>query len=114
MGALVLVDEEEQSWGAIEQSLHAGSDEKLLLSPLGRHLARLPVHPRLGKILVYGTLLGCVGPVLSVAAAVGSVAARRRLGAGSGPGAAGREKEALPAAGGPGGLWEGVRCVEGS
>ena len=72
VGALVLVDEEEQSWGAIEQSLHAGSDEKLLLSPLGRHLARLPVHPRLGKILVYGTLLGCVGPVLSVAAAVGS------------------------------------------
>ena len=72
VGALTYVDEEEQGWGAIEQALAAGSDEKLVLAPLGRHLARLPVHPRLGKILVYGTLLGCVGPVASVAAAVGS------------------------------------------
>jgi len=56
----------------VEAALASGSDEKLALAPLGRHLARLPVHPRLGKMLVYGSLLGCVGPVVSVAAAVGA------------------------------------------
>lgn len=56
----------------MEAALASGSDEKLALAPLGRHLARLPVHPRLGKMLVYGSLLGCVGPVVSVAAAVGA------------------------------------------
>ena len=56
----------------MEAALASGSDETLALSPLGRHLARLPVHPRLGKMLVYGTLFGCVGPVASVAAAVGA------------------------------------------
>lgn len=40
------------------------------LTPLGRHLAALPCHPRLGKILVLGCLLGVEGPVLSIAAAM--------------------------------------------
>ncbi|KAH8067894.1 helicase [Aureococcus anophagefferens] len=63
VGALAhAVEGEDDSWAAMEASLGAGSDASLALTPLGRHLARLPVHPRLGKMLVYGTLFGCVGP----------------------------------------------------
>ena len=73
VGALAhAVEGEDDSWAAMEASLGAGSDASLALTPLGRHLARLPVHPRLGKMLVYGTLFGCVGPAASVAAAVGA------------------------------------------
>jgi len=40
------------------------------LTPLGRHLAALPCHPRLGKILVLGCLFGVPGAVLSICAAM--------------------------------------------
>ncbi|CAK9004851.1 unnamed protein product [Durusdinium trenchii] len=40
------------------------------LTPLGRHLAALPCHPRLGKILVLGCLLGVPSPCLSICAAM--------------------------------------------
>jgi len=40
------------------------------LTPLGRHLAALPCHPRLGKILLLGCLLSVPGPVLSICAAM--------------------------------------------
>ena len=43
---------------------------KLALTPLGFHLSRLPVEPRLGKMLVYGCVLGCLPPVLTAAAAM--------------------------------------------
>ncbi|KAJ7543734.1 hypothetical protein O6H91_09G050600 [Diphasiastrum complanatum] len=39
------------------------------LTPLGRTLAKLAVHPRFGKMLIYGTLLGCLDPLLTIAAA---------------------------------------------
>ena len=38
------------------------------LSPLGEHLAKLPVHPRLGKMLLYGSLFRTIHPILSVVA----------------------------------------------
>ncbi|KAF5835639.1 P-loop containing nucleoside triphosphate hydrolase protein [Dunaliella salina] len=41
-----------------------------VLTPLGHHLAQLPVDPRLGKLLVLGCVLGCLGPAASVAAAM--------------------------------------------
>lgn len=50
--------------GALDPSQHDG------LTPLGRHLAALPCHPRLGKILVLGCLLGVPGPCLSICAAM--------------------------------------------
>lgn len=50
--------------GALDPEQHDG------LTPLGRHLAALPCHPRLGKILVLGCLLGVPGPVLSICAAM--------------------------------------------
>jgi len=50
--------------GALDESEHDG------LTPLGRHLAALPCHPRLGKILVLSCLLGVPGPGLSICAAM--------------------------------------------
>ena len=39
------------------------------LTRLGRHLGEMPVHPRVGKMLLYATLLGVLDPVLTVACA---------------------------------------------
>ncbi len=44
----------------------AGGDEAL--TALGRHLSQLPVDVRIGKMLLYGCMLRCVDPVLTVAA----------------------------------------------
>ncbi|GAB4848110.1 hypothetical protein Ancab_002774 [Ancistrocladus abbreviatus] len=46
--------------GAIE-----GSEE---LTPLGHHLAKLPVDLLVGKMLLYGAMFGCLSPVLSISA----------------------------------------------
>lgn len=35
------------------------------LTPLGQHLASLPVNVRIGKMLIYGAILGCLEPVVS-------------------------------------------------
>merc|ERR1712050_830123 len=40
------------------------------LTALGRHLAALPCHPRLGKILLLGCVLNVPGPVLSICGAM--------------------------------------------
>ena len=40
------------------------------LTPLGRHLAGLPLDPRLGKLLLYGAALGCLAPALTIAASL--------------------------------------------
>lgn len=34
------------------------------LTPLGHHLAALPVHVRIGKMMIFGALLGCLEPVV--------------------------------------------------
>ena len=43
----------------------------LPLTALGYHLAKLPVDVRLGKMLIMGSLLECLDPVLTIAAALG-------------------------------------------
>ncbi|KAL7570540.1 hypothetical protein ACA910_004312 [Epithemia clementina (nom. ined.)] len=43
-----------------------------VLTPLGRHLARLPVDVRLGKMLIFGSLFRCTDKVLTIAAALSS------------------------------------------
>ena len=40
------------------------------LTPLGVHLAALPLDVRLGKALVYGAILGVIDPVLTIVAAL--------------------------------------------
>ncbi|KAK3028246.1 hypothetical protein RJ639_037580 [Escallonia herrerae] len=46
--------------GAIE-----GDEE---LTPLGHHLAKLPVDVLIGKIMLYGGIFGCLSPILSISA----------------------------------------------
>ncbi|WJX97043.1 RNA helicase [Trifolium repens] len=38
------------------------------LTPLGYHLAKLPVDVLIGKMMVYGAIFGCLSPILSVSA----------------------------------------------
>jgi ATP-dependent RNA helicase DHX36 len=40
------------------------------LTPLGEHLASLPVDPALGKLLLMGAIFNCLEPVLSIAASL--------------------------------------------
>ncbi|XP_063061354.1 ATP-dependent DNA/RNA helicase DHX36 [Engraulis encrasicolus] len=40
------------------------------LTPLGVHLARMPVEPHIGKMILFGALLGCLDPVLTIAASL--------------------------------------------
>lgn len=40
------------------------------LTSLGRHLARLPVDVRLGKMLIFGALFNCIDPALTIAASL--------------------------------------------
>lgn len=42
-----------------------------VLTPLGEHLAMLPVDPRLGKMLLYAVMLQCLDPILTIAASLG-------------------------------------------
>eukprot|EP00980_Cylindrotheca_fusiformis_P031466 scaffold26431_cov122-Cylindrotheca_fusiformis.AAC.1 len=42
------------------------------LTALGFHLAVLPVDPRVGKMMIYGSLFGCCDPALTVAASMSS------------------------------------------
>ena len=40
------------------------------LTPLGRHVAHMPVDARIGKMLLFGALLGCLDPILTIAASM--------------------------------------------
>ena len=48
-------------------ALEAGRER---LTLLGRHLAALPLPPRVGKLLLYGVLFRCLDPVLTIACAM--------------------------------------------
>ena len=41
------------------------------LTPLGYHLAALPVSPRIGKMILFGAIFSCLDPVLTVASVLG-------------------------------------------
>ncbi|XP_066565587.1 ATP-dependent DNA/RNA helicase DHX36 [Amia ocellicauda] len=45
-------------------------DKNEELTPLGFHLARLPVEPHIGKMILFGALLSCLDPVLTIAASL--------------------------------------------
>lgn len=59
---------------AMESLSHIGaittSDGPARLTPLGKHLAQLPVDARLGKMLIYGAIFGCLDPILTVVSAL--------------------------------------------
>jgi len=48
----------------------ANLDVSSELTALGFHLATLPVDPRVGKMMIYGALFGCVDPLLTLAASM--------------------------------------------
>ncbi|XP_020915911.1 ATP-dependent DNA/RNA helicase DHX36 [Exaiptasia diaphana] len=41
------------------------------LTPLGYHLATLPVDPRIGKMILFGAIFSCLDPVLTIASTLG-------------------------------------------
>lgn len=43
-------------------------DDDENLTPLGYHLARLPLNPQLGKMILLGATFSCLNPVLTIAA----------------------------------------------
>ena len=43
-------------------------DSKQNITPLGKHLAELPLDVRLAKLLIFGAVLQCLDPVLTIAA----------------------------------------------
>ncbi|CAJ1934420.1 unnamed protein product [Cylindrotheca closterium] len=43
-----------------------------VLTPLGQHLAKLPLDVRLGKMLIFGALFRCIDPVVTIAASLSS------------------------------------------
>lgn len=49
------------------QSINA-TDKEEHITPLGHHLASIPVDLRIGKFLIFGSLLRCLDPVLTIAA----------------------------------------------
>lgn len=51
----------------LQKALDANED----LTPLGHHLAALPVNPRVGKIILFGAIFSCLDPVLTVASVLG-------------------------------------------
>eukprot|EP00729_Bicosta_minor_P018804 gene18804-3969_t len=58
---------------AVEPAVGAGNGgrsggSKLQLTPLGFHLALLPIDVRLGKMLIFASLFECLDPVLTIAA----------------------------------------------
>jgi HrpA-like RNA helicase len=42
------------------------------LTALGYHLAQLPVDVRIGKLILFGAMLGCLDPILTIAASMSS------------------------------------------
>lgn len=41
------------------------------LTPLGYHLARMPVDPHVGKMLLFGAIFSCIDPIATIAASLG-------------------------------------------
>jgi ATP-dependent RNA helicase DHX36 len=41
------------------------------LTALGYHLARMPVDPHIGKMLLFGAIFSCIDPITTIAASLG-------------------------------------------
>ncbi|XP_030598748.1 ATP-dependent RNA helicase DHX29 [Archocentrus centrarchus] len=52
------------------RKIGACEPDKHVLTPLGHHLASLPVNVKIGKMLIYGAILGCLEPIATIAAAI--------------------------------------------
>merc|ERR1712232_1331237 len=68
-GALLQMAPEPPSSAAVACAIHSliaigalGNAPDMPLTPLGFHLANLPMDARTGKMLIYGALCGCLSP----------------------------------------------------
>jgi len=56
---------------AVSQLREIGAlDDKEGLTALGKHMAFLPVEPRIAKMIIYGAIFRCLDPVLTIAASL--------------------------------------------
>ena len=51
------------------QTINAMDSEEQL-TPLGFHLAHLPMDPQTGKMILFGAIFACLDPILSIAASL--------------------------------------------
>lgn len=58
--------------GGTRSTAAVNDEEEVVLTPLGNHLAMLPLDARIGKFLVYGSILRCIEPVVIIAACISS------------------------------------------
>jgi HrpA-like RNA helicase len=56
----------------ILEQVGAVTSSKDSLTPLGQHLAKLPVDVRLGKMLIFGSMFQCLDKVLTITASLSS------------------------------------------
>lgn len=54
--------------GAIKRLQNLGAFEKENLTPLGSHLALLPVDVRIGKLMLFGAIFQCLDSILTICA----------------------------------------------
>jgi ATP-dependent RNA helicase DHX57 len=66
--SLLLACQELQKMGALIPISGESSNIRFKMTPLGYHLAHLPMDVKVGKILIVGCILGCVDPALTLAA----------------------------------------------
>lgn len=45
-------------------------DDNEDLTPLGYHLATMPLEPQTGKMLLFGAMFSCLNPILTIAASL--------------------------------------------
>lgn len=45
-------------------------DKNEELLPLGKHLARMPLDPHSGKMILFGAMFGCLDPILTIVASL--------------------------------------------
>uniref|UniRef100_A0A673N863 ATP-dependent RNA helicase DHX29 n=1 Tax=Sinocyclocheilus rhinocerous TaxID=307959 RepID=A0A673N863_9TELE len=52
------------------RKIGACQQDSYTLTPLGHHLATLPVNVKIGKMLIFGAIFGCLEPIATIAAAM--------------------------------------------
>ncbi|XDV53947.1 hypothetical protein PO909_022338 [Leuciscus waleckii] len=52
------------------RKINACQQDSHTLTPLGHHLAALPVNVKIGKMLIFGAIFGCLEPIATIAAAM--------------------------------------------
>lgn len=58
------------SFGTCVNALQKALNEDETLTPLGYHLAKLPLDPQTGKMIIMASIFSCLDPILTVAASL--------------------------------------------